>query len=299
MLENKYYPLDKDFTNLMNKTPYAKLKENIVLPVEEKKHKLISFMDSALNNNIYKGELAYILKRFKLSRKDIVDAFLDYNLDVHSHNNEIYQSQAIRVVLHLHNLIKGSWHVERQQAVSRLIKQAAPSKAIDLGFGVPSSYIRELCTTFGFHLTLCDNAPSAFIFANELLNIWCPHWSEKIDFLCVDMEEVELCVGDYDLYISLHSMEHVLNPTDCLHNYVQLSLPQSHFLIEIPIGPMSPEHSIAWDNIEQAKFWINCSGLEIIADHQTHVNPLVDLFAEPHGFNYSGYLMLCKKKEYR
>ena len=217
-------------------------------------------------------------------------------MDVYSHSNEIYESQAIRVVLHIHNLIKGSWHTERQEAVCRFVKQAAPSKAIDLGFGVPSRYVRELLSApLPFHLSLCDNTQPALTFAEKLLNVWNPSWSSKIDFLCADMEDVKSCIGDYDLYISLHSIEHVSNPTECLTDYVKFSLPTSLFLIEIPIGPLTPEHSISWDNIDQATDWINSVGLEIIDQHLTWVNPAIDLFAEPHQFNYSGFLTLCRK----
>lgn len=272
------------------------LKRYKYLSDTDKEKRLISFVDSILRNNIYRDDIFYLLSRFNLTRSDIIQAFLDYNLDVYAHNNEIYRSQAIRIVLHLHNLIEGSWHIVRQQAVCQFIKQAAPSKAIDLGFGVPSRYIKDLLTSSSYHLTLCDNALSAFEFAEALLEIWNSKWGDNINFLCADMENVKSCIGDYDLYITLHSIEHVHNPTTCLADYVKLSLPNALFLIEIPIGPITPEHYISWDNTIQAIEWINSVGLEVINQRLTYVNPAVDLFAEPHCFNYSGYLALCKKE---
>jgi SAM-dependent methyltransferase len=283
----------------LNKVKSLHIRKNKPLSLEEKERKLIALMGLAFNSTLYKQEFSHILSRFNLNREDIVQAFLDYNLDVYSHNNEIYQSQANRVVLHIHNLIKGSWHIERQEAVCKLVEKAAPSKVIDLGFGVPSRYVRELLVSFPFHLTLCDNTWSAIIFAEELLNIWNPNWAERINFLCADMENVEQCVGNYDLYISLHSIEHVRNPTKCLGEYVKLSMPNALFLIEIPIGPITPEHYLSWDNVAQGREWIDSVGLEVIDQHLTHVNSDIDLFAEPHNFEYSGYLVLCKKKGYK
>jgi 2-polyprenyl-3-methyl-5-hydroxy-6-metoxy-1,4-benzoquinol methylase len=265
------------------------------LCVNEKRDKLINLMQSVIDGATHHKEMAAVFDKFSLTKEMITQAFLDYNLDVYSHDNSIYQFDATRVVLHIHNLIQGSWHIERQEAVCQLLKRAQPKKAIDLGFGVPSRYVRELLASPSFHLTLCDYKPSAAMFAEVLLGLWAPEWSEHIDFLCEDMEKVSACVGDYDLYISLHSIEHVTNPTTCLREYVELASPEAQFLIEIPIGPITPEHNMAWASIAEAQSWVDSVGLRIIDDRMTSVNPEVDLFAEPHGYNYGGYLMLCRK----
>lgn len=282
----------------MNNTLFEQndLKLKIKLSEDEKKQKLIDLMNSALDNPDYQKEFAAILDKFSLSRQDLVKEFLNYNMDVYSHDNEVYKSQAIRVVLHIHNLIAGSWHIERQNAVCRLIKKANPKKAMDLGFGVPARYVREMLADGGYHLTMCDYDESASTFAKELLNIWGYDWQSKVDFLCANMEQVNNCVGDFDLYITLHSIEHVSNPTACLREYVKLAKPKCQFLIEIPLGPITPEHNMAWADVNEATSWIEDMGLKIIDTHTTFVNPKVDLFAEPHGFNYGGFLALCAKE---
>lgn len=263
---------------------------------QEKQQKLLALMNSVINDPIHQNELAVLLDHFGLSRDLVQRAFLDYNMDVHTHDNAIYQYQAIRAVLHIHNLVAESWHIERQEAVCQLIKSANPIKAIDLGFGVPSRYVREMLKKPSFALTLCDYQPAALSFAEVLLNYWDKNWQEKIALVCENLENIPACAKDYDLYISLHSIEHVTNPTQCLEQYVKASLPHAKFLIEIPIGPMTPEHTIAWANSDETRAWIDSVGFNIIDEHITWVNPEVDVFAEVHDFNYGGHLMLCQKK---
>lgn len=268
-----------------------------ILGPDQKRQKLLELLNSVLDSPIHGAQIAHLLEKLSLSREDITQTFLEYNLDVHSHDNSIYNIPSIFVVLHVHNLIEGCWHIERQTAVCELIERAKPRKAIDLGFGTPSRYVKNLLGSGSFHLTLCDYQQFALLFAAELLSTWSPSWSSKVDLQCKNIEQVQSCVGDYDLYISLHSIEHVSDPTKCLSDYVRYAAPYAQFLIEIPIGPITPEHNIAWHDIAEAKSWIKMVGLEIIEDHMTSVNPEIDLFAEPHDFSYGGYLMLCRKAE--
>lgn len=276
-----------------NKTQILKLSR------QDKEERLLSLMNSVFENSQHKSELEAVMTKLDLTTTDVENAFLDYNIDVYAHNNSVYKDTAIRVVLHLHNLIAGSWHVERQQAVTELIALAKPRRAIDLGFGVPSRYMRELLMRKDFHLTMCDNQISALEFAEFLLERWDHNWHDTIQLKCADIECVEKCIDDYDLYISLHSIEHVANPTECMRKYIDLSREKSRFLLEIPIGPITPEHSIEWLNLEHAQAWIRELGLSIVAERYTRVNPGVDLFAEPHDYNYGGYLLLCEKRPSR
>jgi SAM-dependent methyltransferase len=262
---------------------------------QEKRQKLLGLMNSVIDDPKHKDEFAVLFDRLGLSRDLMPKAFLDYNMDVHTHDNAIYKYQAIRVVLHIHNLIPQSWHIERQEAICQLIESANAFKAIDLGFGVPSRYVKQMLARHNYALTLCDYQPAALSFAETLLNCWDRNWRQKIELLCEDLENIPACAKDYDLYISLHSIEHVANPTKCLRDYVKASLPHAKFLIEIPIGPITPEHTIAWANSDETRAWIDSVGLKIIDEHITWVNPEVDVFAEVHDFNYGGHLMLCQK----
>jgi len=270
-------------------------KEGYLFSLKEKGEKLTAFAESVLDNPLYKPELAQLMGIFFFFFYDVLQAFLEYDLDIFAHGNEIYDTHLIRIVLYIHNLVAGSWHIERQETACSFINTAKPKKAIDLGFGVPSQYIKEVVMRKNFHLTLCDKSESAILFAQELLKIWDPNWPQTISFLKADMMDITPCSKDYDLYIALHSLEHVPDPAYCLSRYVETSAPSALFLLELPIGPITPEHYIAWHSINEVKEWIKKRGIRIMQNYQIYVNPKVDLFAEQHHFNYSGYLMLGKK----
>lgn len=265
--------------------------------ISNKKEKLISFAESVLGSASYRNELAKLMSVFSLTKEDVINAFLDYNMDIFSHGNEIYDSHAIRVVLHIHNLLEGSWHIERQAKANNLINLINPQSIIDLGFGVPSLYMRNVLSEKK-HLTLCDMYEAPLDFAKQLIRVWNPQMVNSVSFLHSDLADVKKCIGDYGLYIFLNSIEHVEDPTSCLSEYVELSSNDSAFLIEIPIGPITPEHYYEWKTLSEAVEWTNKCGLKILKGHQIFVNPKVDLFAEQHNFEYSSYLMLCNKRDY-
>lgn len=270
------------------------IKKSKISP-SEKEQRLLNLMNSVFEVDEHRREIDTIMSKLSISREILERTFLDYNMDVHSHDNAIYRENAIRAVLHLHNLIAGSWHQPRQDAVCELIALAQPRRAVDLGFGVPSRYTRKLLSQKNFHLTMCDFQSSAVQFAEVLLAIWDANWRDHITLRCENMENVKRCVSDYDLYISLHSIEHVADPTQCMRDYIQLSNSGARFLLEIPIGPITPEHNIEWATTDDAKQWLHDLGLKIIHERLTRVNPNIDLFAEPHDYNYYGYLILCEK----
>ena len=140
------------------------------LSLAQKHEKLFYLMNSVLDNPKYSNEFIALLKKFNLTRNSVYKEFRSYNIDVYSHNNTIYEDQTIRLVLHIHNLVSGSWHIDRQKAVCDLIKKAKFNKAIDLGFGVPSRYIKDILSSSDAHVTLCDYQLNALDFAKELLN---------------------------------------------------------------------------------------------------------------------------------
>lgn len=262
--------------------------------VSHKREKLISFAESVLNSDVYKHELSTLMDTFSLTKSDVIEAFLDYNMDIFSHGNEIYSSHAIRIVLHIHNLVENSWHIERQNLTNKLINLANPNKIIDLGFGVPSLYVRNILKQKKF-LTLCDVYEPTLHFAEKLIKIWNPEWLSFVSFLHADLTNIKNCIGEYDLYMFLNSIEHVENPTASLSQYVKDSASNTSFIIELPIGPITPEHYYEWRTVEEVIEWTKKCGLDILKGYHIHVNPNVDLFAEQHNFIYSSYLMLCKK----
>lgn len=264
--------------------------------INNKKKNLVSLAESVLNSSSHKKELSDLMDIFSLTREDVINAFLDYNMDIFSHGNEIYASQAIRVVLHIHNLLENSWHIERQHKANNLINLINPKKIIDLGFGVPSLYVKNVLAKQR-HLTLCDMYEAPLDFAKQLIKIWNPDWINHVTFLHSNLGNVRKCIDNHDLYIFLNSIEHTEDPTACLSQYVELSSPNASFIIEIPIGPITPEHYYEWKTVEEAIKWTNKCGLKVSKGYHIHINPKVDLFAEQHNYVYSSYLMLCEKGE--
>lgn len=269
----------------------------IELQKSVKEQSLISLLSSVLESSEHAAAISGIMEKLKLSKSCVIESFLRYNMNVHDHGNEIYHSVAIRLVLHIHNLIEGSWHIERQQTVNDFINMISPSYVLDLGFGVPSLYVKNLLAKKNFRLTLCDFSVSAIKFAGVLLACWGKYWKD-----CVELKQEDLIVipfkvdlGDYDFFIFQDSIEHVKEPAKHLSSYIINSTAQSHFLLSLPIGPITPEHSIEWASVEDAVDWLSDCGLKIIKSKIIQTNPQVDLFADVHQFNYSDFYALCSK----
>jgi SAM-dependent methyltransferase len=260
-----------------------------------KKEKLVKLVTSILDDTRHQPELNELASKLNINKDDIIETFLEYNLDVLSHGNEIYDKPAIRMVLHIHNLIEGSWHIERQDTVIDLIRIANPNNIVDLGFGVPSRYIKLALSEKKRQVTLCDIAEPAISFGRNILNIWDKEWEQIIDFKNIDISNTQDFVGAYDLYILKHSIEHVKNPTACMSEYVRKSPSNSRFLLDIPLGPITPEHYIAWNDTTDATNWLKECGLNVMNSKLIKVNPNIDLFAEQFNFNYTDYIVLCNK----
>ena len=271
--------------------------KNIAPTLLSKKEKLIYLANSVLDDARFFAEFKNILYNLKLTRPEVIDSFLEYNLNIYSNDgNKVYNSLANRVVLHIHNLLAGSWHIDRQKTIQKLIKKANPRHVADIGFGVPSQYVKNMVIRENrFKLTLCDLYDSAFVFAETLLNIWDDNWLGKIGFLKTDMDNHDF-VGKFDLYIFQDSIEHTHYPAVYLHKYVKLSDNNARFLFSLPIGPIIPRHFIAWETVDEAMDWLDKCGLIVEAHEQVFVNPDIDLFAEQLGEDYCNLIILCAKK---
>lgn len=262
----------------------------------QKRIQLIKFAQSVMNDKRYSNEFDLIFSKLQISKKEVIESFLEYNLDIYSlKGNEVYESLANRIVLHIHNLLEGSWHIDRQQIILDMINLAQPNKVADIGFGVPSRYVKELVIgKNNFHLTLGDLYDSAFVFAQVLLQSWDESWEKKIEFKKTDMDKNEF-IGNFDLYILQDSIEHVEEPDKFLRRYVQLAPENAKFLISLPIGPLIPRHFIAWETEEDVLKWLIKHELSIIKRKPVYVRPEVDLFADEIDPNYCDLIALCTK----
>jgi len=260
-----------------------------------KEEKLRKFAKSVLDNPKYKEEIDYLLEKMNFSKEEIIKEYINYDLDINAYNNEIYESLSIRFVLHLHNLLEGSWHQERQQIIIDFLKKINPENIIDMGFGVPMKYVKQIIfEDKSKKLTLVDMYKSAFDFSRILLNFMDKNYKENITFKKLDMNSHEY-PGDYDCYIFQDSIEHVNNATEYLTKVVKFSKINSKFILSIPIGPKVPIHTSSWKKEEDAELWLNKCGLKITERKLAHINPEIDLFASELKEEFYNLVVICEK----
>lgn len=262
---------------------------------QTKARKLIAYLFSVLHNPFYKKQLYSLMAKFNLTETDVINSYLDYNLDIYQSDNSIYDSVVNRMVLHIHNLILDSWHQDRQEVITNYIQNIQPQTVVDIGFGVPSRYLKEIILNQkNIKATLCDLFDSAFNFASALLEQWDTKWQDIISFKKVDMNNAWE-IGNFDVYLFQDSIEHVKEPTKCLTEYIKYSPANAKFILSLPIGPLFPRHYIAWLNDQDAYDWLKKCGLTIIETQSVWVNLKVDLFAEQLGEDYHNLIVLCSK----
>jgi len=262
----------------------------------EKEKKLKNFAKSVIDDPVYKKEIEYLLSKLNLTEIEVIQAYVDYDMDVFAYENEIYEPMAMRVVLHLHNLLVGSWHQDRQRIILEMVKNTQAKSIVDVGFGVPTKYVREyVLKNKDIKLTLVDLYDSALIFSEALFDYLDPSWKERITLQKYDMNSQEF-IGEFDCYIFQDSIEHTKDPTSYLSKTVKLSPSHSEFVLSLPIGSHVPVHYIVWETKEEAEKWLNKCGLEIIGFQEIRVDPGVDLFAEQLKDNFYNIIVRCKKK---
>lgn len=265
---------------------------------QERRAKLLSLAESVLTDLENQSEFDNLMQKFEVTQKEVLTSFLDYNLDINlPQGNDIYNSLPNRIVLHVHNLLKDSWHIGRQKIVLDFLKNIKVDSIVDIGFGIPSQYIRDhILTQKKIKLTLCDCYEAAFTFAESLLTLWNPTWRDVVSFKNSNMDNREF-VGSFDAYLFLDSIEHTKEPTRYLKKYIRLSPSEAYFIISLPIGPLFARHYMAWESDHDAENWLNDCGLEILGREDIYVNPHVDLFAEQLGYNYHNIITLCRKQK--
>lgn len=260
----------------------------------EKEAKLRAFATSVMDNPKYKEEIDHLLKVLGLTREQALQSYVNYDMDIYSYENDIYESLPMRMTLHLHYLLAGSWHQDRQKVVLEMVRKANPSSIVDMGFGTPTQYIREFVLPNKKKLLLTDLYTSAFKFSEALFNYLSEDWKSFVSFKQLDMNK-HIYPGDLDLYIFQDSIEHVKDSTMYLHKMVENSPNSSQFIFSLPIGPLFPLHTISWDTEEDAVNWLEKSGLKIVEKKKVFVNPKVDLFADQFKEEFYNLIVLCKK----
>lgn len=267
------------------------------MTIKNKEQKLKDFALSCFNDISHKKNLQDLLLNLQLEQDDIISEYVRYDLDIFSYSNEIYSSPEMRMVMHIHNLLEGSWHIERQNIIYKFMSVLKPSSIMDIGFGIPSLYIKKFLEHDNTHITLSDFSMSALSFASALLYTWEPDWNNKVNLILEDMMITSMSPPKNDIYLFQDSIEHVEDPTTCLTNFVKNSHSEAKFLLSLPIGPIVPMHHIAWHSELEASKWLNDCGLEIELKEKIDVNPEVDLFAEQLNFHCTNLVVLCHKTQ--
>lgn len=261
-----------------------------------KEQKLREFAKSVINDSRYKEEIHYLLRYFNTTEEQLIQEYVNYDLDIFDYENEVYEPLAMRLVLHVHNLLDRSWHQDRQNTIVEFLEKIDFKSLVDIGFGVPTKYLRSyLANKSTKIITLVDLYDSALIFGKALLSKLSDSWEKSINFEKVDMNKMDY-IGDYDVYLFQDSIEHTKNPTAYLKKTVSSSPKDSKFIFSLPIGPAVPVHYIDFKNEEKAIRWLENSGLKVVESKSVFVNPKVDLFASEFKEEFYNFIVLCSKK---
>lgn len=236
-----------------------------------------------------------LIANLNLSVEQVIDSYIEYDYDIFKFDNSIYDSIEMRVVMHLHNSLEGSWHIDRQNTVYEFIKAFRPASVMDIGFGIPSLFVRKFIEDQSVQITLSDFSDSSMIFASHLLSDWNVNWPAHVNLAVEDMSQTAIHPQKHDMYIFQDSIEHAPNPTDCLLKFVRNTHPEALFLFSLPIGPKIPVHSISWNTDQEIRDWLNFAGLKILLEKKVKVNPEVDLFAEQVNFSFVNLIVVCEK----
>ena len=261
----------------------------------KKENKLREFALSVIEGSLINKEVNAMMDSLSISKKEIVEGYLFYSLDVMAYSNEVYENLGTRFAMYIQTLLPGSWHIKRQNVVFNMINKIKPKSIVDMGFGIPGKYIKDYVLKNDVDLLLVDFYDSAFDFSEKLLDIWDSKWKENISFKNLDMNQ-EKYIDDYDCFLFMDSIEHVNNPSRYLKRTVKKSRPGSKFIFSIPIGPMIPSHKIGWKDKEEAVNWLEECGLKIDSEEKVYPNKKVDIFAAELSEEIYDLIITCSKK---
>lgn len=244
-----------------------------------RRERLGEMFQRAVRKEPLRTELERLLRRLGVKANEIVEQFLLYNEDVWAFGNEIYADIRTRFVLHIHNQVPGSWHIERRHTMIHMLGLYPLASVVDIGFGVPSGYVRPLLLGGCERIVLLDRYSSARLFAEALFDAWGLNWKGRIELGECDLTDIR-SVPQCDAYILFDSIEHAEDPSASLAGLVAGAPQQSHFFLSIPVGPMIPCHSCEWASDQGVFDWLTSQGLRVISSKRIAPNPQVDVFVE-------------------
>mgnify|MGYP001608754807 CR=1 FL=1 len=256
---------------------FAKIEVMNNKDIEEKVEKLFN---TVLSDKKHLDEIEYLQRELNVTKDQIIASWLYWDTAIRKYSNEVYSSEALRLVMHLHNYLVGSWHEKRQEIVLKYLKQINSKSMCEIGFGVPQKYVKEFLNTDIVKIFLGDYEKTSLNFAEQLLAFWDKGRQRKINLAIFDMNTDSLPTG-YDSYIFQDSIEHAINPFETLNKFVDSTSKNTHFIFSLPIEIKNPipEHNICWKDEQEIFDWLKKLGLEIVASDSIKMNKQVDIFS--------------------
>ena len=260
---------------------------------------VISATRDALNRYFGTAAGASLLRHLQIglgiSRAQIETGCLHYTLDSFESDNAIYADVATHIAMWIEYQNAQGIHARRQALVLHELQQALPRAIADIGFGAPTRYVRDyVLASPGVVVDLLDKYPAAIEVGRSLLDYFGAGSPGAVRFGLHDMD-VDPPVEDRDCYLLLDSIEHAAEPTRYLRATVSVARPRALFLFHLPIGPLIPSHSMAWENDRDARRWLESVGLEVDSTAFSSPDPEVDLFAAS-GVNLQDLFVVARKR---
>ena len=267
-----------------------------IITQAELEEKISNFIECIYADNNFANEIAYIQEKHNITREQVVASWIFWDTAIRNYSNDVYSSEALRLVMHLHNYLEDSWHVKRQETVLHLLQKTKTNRFCEIGFGTPQKYVKEFLLRPETHIFLGDFERSSLDFASTVLDFWYVDWKDKVNLELFDLNQNDLPAG-YQTYIFQDSIEHAYNPTAVLNKYVS-SVPEStYFIFSLPIeieNPI-PEHHICWENESQVLTWLEQAGLVINDSVTINMNKQVDIYSLPLHPEFREIVILASK----
>lgn len=263
---------------------------------KEAKQKVEVLLETVLSNPKYAEEIAYLQRELDVTKEHIIASWIYWDFAIQTYSNEVYSSEALRLVMHLHNCLKGSWHEKRQEIISVYLRKVAPQSICEIGFGVPQKYVKEFLATENVRMCLGDYEQSSLTFAKKLLTYWNTNWEQKIKLMIFDLN-IDTLPKNYDVFVFQDSIEHADNPSEILQKYTDSAHTGTYFIFSLPIEVKNsiPEHNICWQNEQEALAWVKNAGLNILAHSPIQMDKDIDLFAGSLHIDFREVAILARK----
>lgn len=223
----------------------------------------------------------HLLQFFNVDSKDVAQAYFDYEYDVYSFGNEIYNSTEIRFVLYLLSKKRGSWHIKKQNIVDNWLSKLWPCDIVDIGFGVPQKYhLNKIGNNGNGSLTLVEYNQRALDFARAIFLFY----QNKIsNITLLNGEFFGSSIKDKlnatpNVWIFLDSLEHFDSPEEILEECISACGNETIYIFSLPLGERVPVHTCSWEDKGEAFEWVKKQNCQILDFSILKPDPEIEWF---------------------